>query len=160
MTFIGLIYLVIIIIAYLLLGRSSTEKTRKSLKISVESFVKMTPLLLAIFALIGLFEEFVSPAWIESRFGADAGLMALLTGAGLGSIAIGPPLAAFPLAGTLLDNGAWPSAVATFIVAWISVGIVTLPFEIEVFGLRFTLLRNSLAFASALLIGLCIGVII
>lgn len=160
MTFIGLIYLAIIIIAYLLLSRSSTEKTRRSLKISVESFVKMTPLLLAIFALIGLFEQFVSPAWIESRFGEEAGLMALLTGAGMGSIAIGPPLAAFPLAGTLLDNGAWPSAVATFIVAWISVGIVTLPFEIEVFGLRFTLLRNSLAFASALLIGLCIGVII
>jgi uncharacterized membrane protein YraQ (UPF0718 family) len=160
MTFIGLIYLAILIVAYLLLGRSSAEKTRRSLKISVESFVKMTPLLLAIFALIGLFEQFVSPAWIESRFGADAGLMALLTGAGLGSIAIGPPLAAFPLAGTLLDNGAWPSAVATFIVAWISVGIVTLPFEAEVFGLRFTLLRNGLAFLSALLIGLCIGVII
>ena len=160
MTFIGFIYLAITIIAYLLLARSSAEKTRRSLKISVESFVKMAPLLLAIFALIGLFEEFVSPAWIESSFGADAGLMALLTGGGLGAIAIGPPLAAFPLAGTLLDNGAWPSAVATFIVAWISVGIVTLPFEIEVFGLRFTLLRNSLAFASALLIGLCIGVII
>lgn len=160
MTFIGLIYLTIVIIAYLLLGRSSAEKTRKSLKISVGSFVKMAPMLMAIFALIGLFEQFVSPAWIESRLGVDAGLMALLTGGGLGAIAIGPPLVAFPLAGTLLDNGAWPSAVATFIVAWISVGIVTLPFEAEVFGLRFTLVRNSLAFISALLIGLCIGIVL
>jgi len=160
MTFIGIIYLVIIAIAYLLLARSSAEKTRRSLEISWKSLVKMIPLLLAIFALVGLFEQFVSPEWIESRFGADAGLMALLTGAGLGSIAIGPPLAAFPLAGTLLDNGAWPSAVATFIVAWISVGIVTLPFEAEVFGLRFTLLRNGLAFVSALLIGLCIGIVL
>ncbi len=160
MTYIGLIYLVIITLAYLLLARVSAQKTRESLQVAGKSFVKLTPLLLAIFALIGLFEQFVSPAWIESRFGAEAGLMALLTGGGLGSVAIGPPLAAFPLAGTLIDNGAWPSAVATFIVAWISVGIVTMPFEAEVFGLRFTLLRNSLAFISALLIGLCIGIVL
>ena len=160
MTFIGLVYLTLIIIAYLLLGRSSAEKTRKSLEIAGKSFVKMIPLLATIFALVGLFEQFISPAWIETRFGADAGLTALLTGGGLGSIAIGPPLAAFPLAGTLLDNGAWPAAVATFIVAWISVGIVTMPFEAEVFGIRFTLLRNGLTFVSALLIGLCIGIVL
>ena len=46
-------------------------------------------------------------------------------------ISIGPPLAAYPLAGSLLDAGAWPPAIAAFILSWISVGIITLPFEAQ-----------------------------
>jgi len=151
------VYLTLIVLAYLFLQRRDRSKTRQSLHTAWQSLVKMLPLLAAIFALIGLFQVFVPPALIEQRLGEASGLMALLMGGGLGAVAIGPPLAAFPLAGSLLDAGAWPPAVAAFIVSWISVGVLTLPFESEVFGFRYALLRNLIAFVSALLIGLLIG---
>ncbi len=75
----------------------------------------------------------------------------------VGAVAIGPPVAAFPLAGSLLEAGAWAPAVAAFIVAWISVGVVTLPFEAQIFGWRFALARNGFTFAVALFIGLVVG---
>ena len=97
------------------------------------------------------------PQRIEAALGAASGWRALLVGGLVGAVAIGPPVAAFPLAGSLLDAGAWAPAVAAFIVAWISVGVVTLPFEAQVFGWRFALARNGLTFVAALLIGLIVG---
>ena len=151
------IYLFLISLTYFILYRRDKAKTTQSGWTAWHSLLKMLPLLAAIFALIGLFQVFVPPQLIERTLGKASGLMALLMGGGLGAVAIGPPLAAFPLAGSLLEAGAWPPAVAAFIVSWISVGMVTLPFESEVFGFRYALMRNLVAFGSALLIGLIIG---
>jgi uncharacterized membrane protein YraQ (UPF0718 family) len=154
---VALIYLILVAAAYTLLFRRSPDKTRQSLKVAKHSLFKMVPMLAAIFGLIGLFQVFIPAELIERWLGASSSGMALLTGGLLGAIAIGPPVAAFPLAGSMLDAGAWPPAAAAFVVSWISVGVVTLPFETEVFGLRFALARNAIAFISALLIGLLIG---
>lgn len=154
---VGLVYLVLVCLAYGLGYRRSREKTRQSLHAGVRSFVRVLPLLAAVFGLIGLFQTFLPPQRIETALGAASGWWALLAGGLLGAVAIGPPVAAFPLAGSLLDAGAWAPAIASFIVAWISVGVVTMPFEAEVFGWRFALARNGLTFAVALLIGLTIG---
>ena len=81
----------------------------------------------------------------------------LLIGGLVGAIAIGPPLASYPIAGSLLANGAWPPAVAAFIMSWISVGVVTLPFEASIFSWRFALLRNGLTLIAALFCGLLLG---
>ncbi|TRO83171.1 hypothetical protein [Trichloromonas acetexigens] len=152
-----LIYLLFIGLVYLLLWRRSPEKTRQSLHVAGTSTRRMLPMLSAIFGLIGLFQIFVPPSLIENWLGGASGWRSLLAGGALGALVIGPPPAAFPLAGSLLDAGAWPPAVAAFVVAWISVGIVTLPFEAEIFGARFAIVRNTLAFVTALLIGLLIG---
>lgn len=157
---IGLIYLLIITAAYLLCFRIDRSRTRQSLAAAGQSLLKVLPLLLAIFGLIGLFQVFLPPERIEAAMGAGMGWWALLIGGAAGAVAIGPPVAAFPLAGSLLDAGAWPPAVAAFIVSWISVGVITLPFEAQAFGLRFALARNGLAFVAALLIGLAIGMLL
>jgi uncharacterized membrane protein YraQ (UPF0718 family) len=154
---VAFIYLALVAGAYLLLFRRSPEKTRQSLRVAGRSVLKMAPMLAAIFGLIGLFQVFIPAELIERWLGASSSGMALLTGGLIGAIAIGPPVAAFPLAGSMLDAGAWPPAAAAFVVSWISVGVVTLPFETEIFGLRFALARNAIAFGSALLIGLLIG---
>lgn len=151
------IYLILIVLAYLWLWRRSPEKTRKSLRVAGNSLLKMAPLLAAVFGLIGLFAVFIPTTLIEKWLGDASGWTALFTGGLLGSVAIGPPVAAFPLAGSLIDAGAWPAAAAAFVVSWISVGIVTLPFEAEVFGARFALARNLIAFFVSLVIGLVIG---
>ncbi|MEJ2200591.1 MAG: hypothetical protein P8X63_06210 [Desulfuromonadaceae bacterium] len=154
---VAFIYLSLIALLYLWLFRRSPEKTRQSLQVAGKSLLRLTPMLAAIFGLIGLFQVFVPAALIEHWLGAASSWGALFMGGLIGAVAIGPPVAAFPLAGSMLAAGAWPAAAAAFVVSWISVGIVTLPFEAQVFGLRFALARNVIAFAAALLTGLLLG---
>jgi len=157
MTSVGLFYLVLVTALYLFFWRRSPERTRASLKASGKALRSMAPLLLAVFGLIGLFEVFVPPALIEQWLGATSGFTSLLVGGAIGAVAIGPPVAAFPIAGSFLQAGAWPPAVAAFIVCWVSVGVVSLPVEAHVFGWRFALSRNLITFVAALLIGLIVG---
>lgn len=153
----GLIYLVLVTALYLFGFQRDAEKGKQSLLAARQTLWKMAPLLLAIFGLIGLFQEFVPTRMIESWMGAEGQMLSLLVGGLVGAISIGPPVAAFPLAGSFIDSGAWPPAAAAFIVSWVSVGVVTLPVEAHVFGWRFTLWRNAITFVTALLIGLLIG---
>jgi uncharacterized membrane protein YraQ (UPF0718 family) len=157
---VGFFYLLAIGFAYLFARSKNREKSARSLQVAKSSLLRVVPLLLAIFSLVGLFEVYCPPELVKSWLGATSGWQALLTGGLAGAIAIGPPLAAFPLAGSLLESGAWAPAVAAFIVSWISVGIITLPYEASVFGIRFALARNALAFVAALLVGFCIGVLL
>jgi len=158
-TNVGLTYLFLIVIVYGVLFRISPGRTRQSLAVAGQSLGRLLPLLVAVFALIGLFQVYLPPEVIQQRLGAASGWGALISGGLLGAVAIGPPVAAFPLAGSLLAAGAWPPAIAAFIVSWVSVGVISLPMEAEVFGLRFALARNAIAFLAALLIGLLVGVV-
>jgi uncharacterized membrane protein YraQ (UPF0718 family) len=153
----GFIYLAVITVLYTIGFKKDAEKGRKSLQVAGQTLYRMAPLLLSIFALIGLLQEFVPPELISTWLGSHNRFLSLLNGGLIGAIAIGPPVAAFPIAGSLIDSGAWPPAAAAFIVSWVSVGVVTLPIEAHVFGWRFALLRNAITFISALLIGLLIG---
>jgi len=160
MTKIGCIYLLIIGSAYLVLAMKDRQKIGQSLQMAGKSLLKLIPLLVAVFGLVGLFQEFLPPQLVSQWLGESNGVLGLLLGASSGAVAIGPPLAAYPLAGSLLDAGAWPPAIAAFIISWISVGIVTLPFEAQIFGSRFALLRNSISFLVAMLGGLLLGVLL
>lgn len=154
---VGLIYLVLVGLLYLGALRRDREKTRAALRAGSAALVNLLPLLLAIFALVGLFQEFLPPQLIESILGSGNRSLALLLGGLLGAVSIGPPLASYPIAGSLLAEGAWPPAVAAFILSWISVGVVTLPFEAQIFTWRFALLRNGLTLMMAILSGLVLG---
>jgi len=153
----GLVYLFLVTGLYLLGFRRDAGRARQSLAAARQTLARMAPLLLAIFGLIGLYREFVPTALIETWLGADNHLLSLLVGGLIGAVSIGPPVAAFPIAGSFIASGAWPPAAAAFIVSWVSVGVVTLPVEAHVFGWRFTLWRNLLTFVAALCIGLLIG---
>lgn len=160
MTSVGLVYLLLIGTSYLVLWSRDRERTGQSLQIAGKSLLKLLPLLAAVFGLVGLFQEYL-PAQLVSRWlGESSGMLALLVGSAAGAISIGPPLAAYPLAGSLLEAGAWPPAIAAFILSWISVGVITLPFEAQVFGSRFALLRNSISFLAAMLCGLLLGLLL
>jgi len=157
---VGLIYLLLIGTAYVLLLLKNRQKAVEALQIARESLLKLLPLLIAVFGLVGLFQEFLPAQLVSSWLGESSGLMALLLGSTAGAVAIGPPLAAYPLAGSLLAAGAWPPAIAAFILSWISIGLITLPFEALVFGSRFALLRNGISFVAAMLCGLLLGMLL
>ena len=154
---VGVIYLVIIIICYTFLWPIDRDKVLQSLRLSWKSLLKLLPLLIAIFGLVGLFQEFIPPEIVARLLGKSSGLISLIISTFAGAISIGPPLAAYPLAETLLKAGAWPPAIAAFIFSWISIGVITLPFEAATFGVRFALLRNGISFIAAMLCGLILG---
>lgn len=71
-----------------------------------------------------------------------------------------PSLIAFPLAASLLKNGASITAVAAFITTLTMIGTITLPLEIKELGKKVALLRNGLSFIVAIVIALIMGVIL
>ncbi len=135
----------------------SVVKFRQATTVACKGLLGMLPTFVAVFGLVGLFQVFVPPSLVERWLGAGGGPFSLLVGATVGSVAAGPPAGAFPIAGSLIQAGAWMPAVAAFIVSWVLVGVVSLPFEGRVFGWRYALTRNGISFLLAMLIGLAIG---
>ncbi len=155
--YIGYGYLVLAVIGYIITFAKSREKARAAAKNSAKSFAGVAVTFLSVFALVGLLNVFVPASLIERLLGSSGGFVSLLVGAALGSVAAGPPVAAYPVAASLLGGGAWAAAVAAFIVSWTLVGFISIPFEARIFGMRFALARNALSFVFAIVIGLLMG---
>lgn len=153
----GYIYAAIVAIAYVLVARRSPAKAKAAGLAGGKQLLSILPTFVAVFGLVGLFEIFVPPSMIERFMGDSAPLQSLFVGASVGSVAAGPPPAAFPIAASLIKGGAWLPGVAAFIVSWVLVGIASLPFEARLFGTRFAVLRNALSFVAAMGIGLAMG---
>lgn len=155
--YIGFAYLALAAAGYVYTYAKSPAKAGKAGKSALKSLKGVAVTFAAVFGLVGLLDVFVPPALIERALGSQGGVMSLLAGGALGSIAAGPPVAAYPIAASLLKNGAWAPAVAAFIVSWTLVGFVSLPFESKTFGTRFAVARNGLSFVFAMVIGLMMG---
>jgi len=123
----------------------------KVLRKSSLSFFAMAPLLLGVIGLVGLFQILVTPAMIASLFQGNSFLDTLI-GTLTGSVAAGNPIVSYLIGGELLDQGISLYAVSAFILSWVTLGLVQLPAEIEIFGSRFTLYRNVLSFIFCMLI--------
>ncbi|MBS3736226.1 MAG: permease [Candidatus Bipolaricaulota bacterium] len=135
-------------------------KTVQALKVAGKSFFKILPMVLIIVVLVGLLLGFVPPSQIEKLFGAQSGLLGVLTIGAAGAILHIPSLIAFPLAGSLRESGASVAATAAFITTLTMIGTVYLPVEIKILGKKFALLRNGLSFLAALAISLLMGLIL
>ncbi|MEM2989786.1 MAG: permease [Halobacteria archaeon] len=151
------VFVLICFIASLLKDR---EKSGMGLKAALKTFIRILPSFLIVLLFIGLVLGFVSQEVISQFLGEKAGIAGVLTAATLGAILYIPALFAFPLAASLLDAGASVSVIAAFITTLTMVGIITLPLEIRELGKSFALLRNSLSFIAALIIGIIMGVIL
>jgi uncharacterized membrane protein YraQ (UPF0718 family) len=124
---------------------------KKVLKNSFINFISMTPMILAIIGLVGLFQTYITEEMLTKLFTGDA-VKDTLIGTTAGSIAVGQPFVSYIIGGELLKEGISLYAVTAFILAWVTLGIVQLPAEAEVLGKRFTLYRNLLAFIFTLLV--------
>ncbi|MEN8191045.1 MAG: permease [Thermodesulfobacteriota bacterium] len=121
------------------------------MKKSALSFLAMTPLLLGVIGLVGLFQTQVTPAMLASLF-QGIPMVDTLIGTLAGATAAGNPLVSYLVGGELLEQGVSRYAVSAFILSWVTLGFIQLPVEVEVFGRRFTVLRNLLAFGFTMLI--------
>lgn len=155
--YIGYAYLILAAIGFVYTYSKSREKAKKAAEGALKSLRGVALTFVGVFGLVGLLDVFVPPAFIERVLGSHGGVMSLLAGSALGSVAAGPPVAAYPIAASLLKSGAWAPAVAAFIVSWTLVGFVSLPFESRTFGPRFAIARNGVSFVFAMIIGLLMG---
>jgi len=134
--------------------QQSAQKRPPFLKVlqkSSLSFWAMAPLLLGIIGLVGLFQVLVTPKMLASLFRGNP-LVDTLVGTLTGAAAAGNPVVSYLLGGELLSQGISLYAVSAFILSWVTLGFIQLPAEVEVFGGRFTLYRNILAFVFTMLI--------
>lgn len=132
-------------------------KTKKALKIGAKTFLNTLEFFIVVFALIGLFEVLLSKELVIALMGSSKGILAPIVAAVVGSLATGPPAAAYPLAKFLLTHQASAAAVATFLVAWVAVGTVSLPVEMRFLGKRFAITRWLVTLISSIIIGLIMG---
>jgi uncharacterized membrane protein YraQ (UPF0718 family) len=123
---------------------------RSSLKKASLQFLGLMPMILSVVGLIGLFQGFVSQEALASLFTGDPWVDTLI-GTLAGAVAVGQAMVSYILGGELLQQGISLYAVTAFILAWVTLGVVQLPLEAEVLGLRFTIWRNILAFVFTIL---------
>ena len=100
------------------------------------------------------------PEQISGFIGEQSGIIGILLVGAVGALMHIPALLSFPLAASLLENGASVSAVAAFITTLTMIGTVTLPLEIKELGKRIAFLRNGLSFIIAIIIALIMGAIL
>lgn len=140
--------------------RKDRGTTRRALSITLATFKKTMPFILLVFVLMGVAQAYVPRSVIAAVLGGHSGPLAVLYGEAVGSVALIQPSAVFPFAGYLLANGASIGALAGFILTAILIGVSTLPIEVSMLGLRFTVARNVLTFVAVFLVALAMGAIL
>ncbi|MEA3313171.1 MAG: permease [Caldisericota bacterium] len=155
-----IIYSIIVIASYIYAVNKSKSSTKKAFKKGWLQLLKRLPLITAIFLLISLFDVFVPKNIVAAAIGRGKGFFSILLSALFGTIIAGPVSSSYPLGAVLLKKGTTIAVTAVFLNSWVMVGFVTIPFEISIFGKRFTFARNTLAFLGALIIGILTGLIL
>jgi uncharacterized membrane protein YraQ (UPF0718 family) len=138
----------------------SRKKTFLALKKAWKSFENILPQFLSVLVIIGLMLAILQPEVISKLVGSGSGFLGMIILAALGSITLIPGFVAFPLAASLLKNGAGVMQIAVFISTLMMVGIVTLPVEFKYFGKKAAVIRNSLAFILSFGIAAAIGAVL
>jgi len=120
---------------------------------ALKSFSTSLPMLFGVLLLVGLFQTFISSEMLAAVFNGEP-FRDTLIGTLIGSISAGNPLTSYIIGGGLLEKGVSFFAVTAFLVAWVTVGLIQYPAEVEAFGKRFATLRNLLSFMLAVVVSL------
>jgi len=136
------------------------QKTISGFKKGLKMFYNILIPFLDILIIVSLALFFVPPQLIVKYLGSDSGAVGFIIAAIVGSITLIPGFISYPIASSLLKQGASYATVAVFITTLMMVGVVTLPLEIKYFGAKVAVLRNLLNLVTAIIIGLLIGAIL
>jgi uncharacterized membrane protein YraQ (UPF0718 family) len=109
--------------------------------------------------LVSVVLYFVPGDFIGQYLGSNAGITGFVLAAFIGSIALIPGFISYPIAASLIQQGAAYTVVATFMTTLMMVGVATLPLEVKYFGKMVAITRNVLNFFAAMVIGLLVGLI-
>ena len=127
-------------------------KTWKAFKVSIL-------ILFSILLVVAFAQALIPPGSYNKIFSGNIFLDPLI-GAVLGSISLGNPIVSYVIGDGLLKNGVGLVAVTSFIISWVTVGVIQLPAGSFFFGKRFALIRSTTSFVGAILIGILVGYIL
>ncbi|MEA2050426.1 MAG: permease [Campylobacterota bacterium] len=118
---------------------------------SINSFASILPMLLGVVGLISILQVYTTPEMLSKLFGYNT-ISDISIGTFVGSISSGNPAMSYVIAEGLLNEGVSLYAITAFILAWVTLGIVQLPAEASVFGIKFTVYKNILTLLSTMII--------
>ncbi len=125
--------------------KSANQKTFKGIS-------KMLPIILGMLLLVSIIDVLVSKNFYQTLFTGNPFFDAL-KGAVLGSVFTGNPVTGYILGSSFLKSNIGLIAVTTFIVSWVTVGLIQIPAEILALGKKFAFYRNLTAFLTAIIVG-------
>lgn len=124
------------------------EAIRKAAKAMGAAF----PMIIGIIILISLFNTLIPTSSYKILFRGT--IFDPVVGAILGSVVAGNPVTSYLISGDLLKQGISLLAVTAFMVAWVTVGVIQLPAEIQFLCKKFAIIRNVSAFLLSLVVAL------
>ena len=135
------------------------ERIKKAALSAGKSLYKTLPILTGAVLLISLASA-ISPKSVFSHLLNRNLFLDPVLSALLGSISAGNPITSYVLGGEFLKMGISLVAVTSFLVTWVTVGLVQLPAEIFMFGKKFAITRNILSFVFAIIIAIIVTIIL
>jgi uncharacterized membrane protein YraQ (UPF0718 family) len=137
-----------VLLAYAVLAIRHPALAVRAAELSARTFLGLLPTLVGVFVLVGLFQVWMTDEFIVRHLGEGSGFKGVALGAGLGTAIHGPLVAIFPLLQALLVKRARLGVVVAIVSTW-AIKLPMIPLELQLFGWRFTLLREGLLFCSA-----------
>ena len=140
----------------------STKNLKQAGQRTWRNFITAIPIIIGVFLLISFIDALV-PKEFYARAFSGIPIVDALVGALIGSISAGHPITSYIIGGELLNQGVSMVAVVAFILCWVTVGVIQLPAESSMLGKKYAILRNGVAFISAIamavLIVLTLGIL-
>ncbi|MFC2072128.1 permease [Chloroflexota bacterium] len=134
------------------------EKTLKAVKIAAKRFINILPAFLTMIILVSIVLFLIPDEVISSYLGGTNKFIGVLFASFFGSITLMPGFIAFPLCGVLLKKGVLFMVLSAFTTTLMMVGVLTYPVEKEYFGIKVTVIRNTISFFIALIVAVMIGI--
>jgi len=118
-----------------------------------KSFGTSLPIILGVILVLGLCRAFVSVQMLSAVFTGEL-LRDTVIGALIGSIFAGNAVNSYIIGGELIRENISLIAITSFLVAWVTVGIIQFPAEATLLGRRFACVRNMLGYILAILVSI------
>ncbi len=145
--------LVLAVVLYAWAFIVSPDKAIEALAAGGRAFLGVLPIIVAVFASLGLFNVWVDKRKVAEALGERSGFAAIAMASLAGTVIVGPVYVIFPLMKALREHGARWAVIGTVLTAW-AVKIPMVPMEMGMLGVRFSLARIVLVIAAAIPIGL------
>jgi len=126
-------------------------KPNQAIRKAAKAIGNVFPMIIGILILISLFNTLVPTSSYHILFRGT--IFDPVVGALLGSVVAGNPVTSYIISGDLLKQGISLLTVTAFMVAWVTVGVIQLPAEMQFLGKKFAITRN----VSALLLSLAVA---
>jgi uncharacterized membrane protein YraQ (UPF0718 family) len=137
---------------------ANRKKTLMAIKIAVRKFINILPAFLTMLILVSVILYLVPDKVISNCLGNNNKFVSMIFASVLGSITLMPGFIAFPLCGILLKKGVPYMVLSAFTTTLMMVGVLTYPIEKEYFGVKVTVIRNTISFFIAIIVALMTGI--